>query len=847
MAEVPACPSNRRVEQFLNGQLSDKDAAQFEQHLLQCDFCLQGAIAQKPDNAVIKALHARIAVASGPEKDAVMAWILERLRPFRSSGNIPAQRSAVTMATRPGGKSRGADPSQLIEPATPAPPVAGTALPPGLGFLLAPAQGPDELGRLGPYRILDILGKGGMGIVFLAEDPQLKRKVAIKALLPMVVSDNEARQRFLREAQATAVIENDHVIPIYQVGEERGIPYLVMPFLKGQTLDQWLAGGGKTTVAQILRLAQEIAVGLAAAHDKGLIHRDIKPSNIWLEAPSSRVKILDFGLAQAVGEQMHLTQTGYVVGTPAFMAPEQARAEKIDHHCDLFSLGVVIYRVSTGEFPFKGDTPMALMTSLALDMPAPVTLWNADLPQAFGDLVMQLLAKDPTQRPPSARAVVERIEAIKKGLLDDQTRANRRSGSPRDQAKPAPTPSGDGVTNPVRVQPVNRVEEANSTSLTSRLKKRADRQAKQRRFQTVVLAGLIVVGIGLAVGAAILLNHSLGNVGTEKEPTVPIASKPASQPKTSSTVIAGGKLPVKVFVLAGQNDMSGKGHLRTIDWLGKDPKNGSLLAKIKNPDGSWVVRDHVWVYYPRDGKAPKQGRLTVGFGQEDQEIGPELLFGQVLGDYFPNPILLIKITHGPWSLAVEGRPPSSVGPVGPHYQQMIQTVRNVMMNLRFYCPEYEEQGCEIAGFVWFQGWNDMIFADRLSQYEANLVNLIRDVRKDFGVPNLPVVIGEMGVWGNQPTVEIAAFRKAQAAATGRPEFKGNVILVKTSAYWDDQAHRRMLDGYDRQTHKWKNEELKKQFETMGSQEEFLYLGSSKIFALIGKGFGEAMKSLCPQK
>ncbi len=237
------------------------------------------------------------------------------------------------------------------------------------GFL-APPQGPGELGRLGGYRVLKVLGQGGMGVVFLAEDLRLKRRVALKAIKPGAGSA-PARQRFLREAQATAQLKHDHVVTIYQVGEERGAPFLAMEFLQGEALDERLKHDGQLPILEALRIARETAEGLAAAHEVGLIHRDIKPGNLWLEAPRGRVKILDFGLARGGTEDVQITQSGAIVGTPAYMAPEQAQAEEVDGRADLFSLGCVLYRMVTGELPFAGKDTVSTLLAIARDDPLP--------------------------------------------------------------------------------------------------------------------------------------------------------------------------------------------------------------------------------------------------------------------------------------------------------------------------------------------------------------------------------------------------------------------------------------------------------------------------------------------
>src|ERR1043166_9099032 len=308
------------------------------------------------------------------------------------------------------------------------------------------------------------------------------------------------------------------------------------------------------------------------------------------------------------------------------------------------------------------------------------------------------------------------------------------------------------------------------------------------------------------------------------------------------------KGPVKVFILAGQSNMQGQGALKTIDWLGKHPTQGQLLKRLKNEDGSWSVREDVWVYYPRDSKTLKKGNLTAGYGADDQKIGPEWTFGHVVGDRFENQVLLIKTAWGGKSLAVDFRPPSSGGTAGPSYTEMIAIVRECLKNLAHHFPGYDGRGYELAGFAWFQGWNDLINKDRVAEYEANLVNLIKDVRREFGAPNLPFVIGELGVGGEESSKKnpsMAAIRKAQAAPAERPEFKGTVACVATSKYWDHEAE----DFLDKHwvKRKWDSEESKAEFEKMGTQPEYHYLGSARIFALIGLGLGEAMVSLCGKK
>ena len=273
------------------------------------------------------------------------------------------------------------------------------------------ARGPDTLGWLSHYRVEKLLGQGGMGMVFQAVDDKLRRTVALKVMRPEMSRDEEFRKRFLREAFAMAALKSDHVVTIYQVGDE-AITFLAMEFLQGETLDDLLAKSDKLSIGEVVRIGREMAMGLWSAHEKGLIHRDIKPANIWLEGPIRRVKILDFGLARPSQEQTQLTQPGLIVGTPAYMAPEQADGEVVDHRCDLFSLGCVLYQMCCGQNPFTAGSTLAILKAVALREPKPLRSLNKEVPEALADLIHQMLAKKKEDRPQTSLAVVETLEAI---------------------------------------------------------------------------------------------------------------------------------------------------------------------------------------------------------------------------------------------------------------------------------------------------------------------------------------------------------------------------------------------------------------------------------------------------
>jgi len=301
---------------------------------------------------------------------------------------------------------------------------------------LAPAQQPDEIGRLGIYRVLKVLGAGGMGVVFKAEDPGLKRLVAIKAMLPAIAASASAKTRFLREAQAAAGIKHSHIVTIHQVSEDRGVPFLAMEFLEGESLDDRLKREPTLPPAEVLRIGREMAEGIAAAHERGLIHRDIKPANTWLEASPGHksgeyhVKILDFGLARPTDDQAHLTQSGAIIGTPAYMAPEQARGEKLDARCDLWSLGVVLYRMCTGDLPFKGTDTVSTLMAVAMHNPPPPAKVNPAVPAGLSNLVMKLLEKDRGKRLGSARELVEPLRQMEHGAQATHAKADPGSSSP---------------------------------------------------------------------------------------------------------------------------------------------------------------------------------------------------------------------------------------------------------------------------------------------------------------------------------------------------------------------------------------------------------------------------------
>jgi len=212
------------------------------------------------------------------------------------------------------------------------------------------------------YRIVEKIGAGGMGEVYLAEDTKLNRKVALKFLPPHLCQDDDCRKRFTREAQAAAGLDHPNIIHVYEVSEFKGRPFFSMQIVEGQSLRDVIAGRD-LPIERILQIALQICEGLQAAHDKGIIHRDIKPSNILIDG-HGRVRIVDFGLA-AIGGSEHLTKTGSTLGTIGYMSPEQVRGQEVDHRSDLFSLGVVLYELIAKLNPFKRDSEAATLAAVS--------------------------------------------------------------------------------------------------------------------------------------------------------------------------------------------------------------------------------------------------------------------------------------------------------------------------------------------------------------------------------------------------------------------------------------------------------------------------------------------------
>jgi hypothetical protein len=350
---------------------------------------------------------------------------------------------------------------------------------------------------------------------------------------------------------------------------------------------------------------------------------------------------------------------------------------------------------------------------------------------------------------------------------------------------------------------------------------------------------------------------------------------------------------VKVFILAGQSNMEGHGQVSSLPHLGNHPKYGHLLKKLKAADGSWAVRDDVTISYKAEQRKERNGRLTVGWGGEKHELGPELMFGTIMGDKYDEHVLLIKTAWGGKDVICDFRSPGAGEPKGDeaaylakkrkdgdtrksgeYYRKMVAEVRETLADIKNVVPGYKGQGYEIAGMAWLQGWNDLgawhfqkdgrhLGKNVLARYQHNLTAMIRDLRKDLKAPNMPVVIGEMGVGGHEMTKKaeregrdweaesIVELRKLQKAVGEDPKLKG-VTFVPTLDYWDVrlQELRVISNAYyekkqkagvkDTEQNHLPTKKLNDEFLRLGHHWTCHYNGSGATYSLIGWAMAEAM-------
>lgn len=380
MGHIARCPDRSRLQELLDSDHPPEEQTDLIGHLDSCDDCQQ----------------ALEDMAAGTSSADTLRH-LDRDRPAADSAFWRAMKNLEKESAAATGTFRGSPVEVITAPDEEL----------SLDFLLPPEK-PGSLGRLGYFHVEEVIGHGGMGVVLRAFDPCLQRRVALKVLDPKLADNDVARTRFCREARAAAAITHENVIAIHQVDEDEsnGLPYLVMQLVTGESLQDRIDRAAPLEAREIVRIGAQAAAGLMAAHSEGLIHRDIKPANILIETAQERVKLTDFGLARAA-EDAKLTQTGYVAGTPLYMAPEQAKGEVIDHRADLFSLGSVLYAMATGKPPFEGSTPFNVLRRVTEEQPQAIPELNSKIPLWLVDVIDKLLAKNPNDRFQSAAELAE--------------------------------------------------------------------------------------------------------------------------------------------------------------------------------------------------------------------------------------------------------------------------------------------------------------------------------------------------------------------------------------------------------------------------------------------------------
>ncbi|MGL4422722.1 MAG: protein kinase domain-containing protein, partial [Gemmataceae bacterium] len=409
---------------------------------------------------------------------------------------------------------------------------------PGYPFL-SPPQEADELGRFGDYRVLAKLGEGGMGFVFRGEELTLKRLVAIKVMRPEVASKSNAADRFLREGRAAAGLKSDHIITIYSANIVNGVPYLAMEFLEGVPMDVWLRNQKKAVpLPHALRIARDTLRGLAVAHEKGLIHRDIKPANLWIEKGTNRIKILDFGLTRSNEADDQLTAEGAVVGTPAYMAPEQASGKPVDPRADLFSVGVVMYTTLAGKNPFSRGVLMETLGAINFDQQEPITTVRDDVPKEYSDFLDRLLAKKPDGRPANTKAALQELLTIEKKLQEVTKTAASTVSAPVLVAVPlidmAPQVWGS-LTDDEGIK----VRNTPSTEATRSLPGAVADAPPRKPMNKLLLLGCLFGFIALVLGGITIIITNKD--GTKTTVEVPDGAKVEVKDKGKTVATVGGK------------------------------------------------------------------------------------------------------------------------------------------------------------------------------------------------------------------------------------------------------------------------------------------------------------------
>ena len=475
--------------------------------------------------------------------------------------------------------------------------------------------------QLGPYQIVARLGEGGMAAVFRAYQPGMERYVALKVLPRQLAEDPEFSARFQREARLLAQLQHPHVLPVFDFGQVEGYSYIVMPFVPSGTLTESLQGQ-PLSLPRIRQVISQVGDALNYAHGRGLVHRDVKPSNVLIDE-SGNCLLTDFGLARMVEASVNLTATGTVMGTPAYMSPEQGAGSKIDSRSDIYSLGIILYEMATGRVPYKAETPVAVVfMHVSGPLPLPRSL-NPDLPEAVERVILKALARNPDDRYQTAGDLVA---ALKRAIPEAPTLTSKPEPKPKRVGwVPSPTlvalPDGQVIAPP----------------------------APKKRVPGWVWAS-IVVGVGLvglmATGGILLASRAKEQFSSVLAPLWPRATTSAPVPSvvappTSSAVLAGlaptvdprcpGRLPSDPQYVCRQGSSPGEMREVSIDLGDTYVGSGLMQVDVQSADGLTAPANI----------GSKEARVTVTNGSEARYI------------YFVVDTAFLEKRHAPVSVTIE--------------------------------------------------------------------------------------------------------------------------------------------------------------------------------------------------